>query len=52
VTFDYGIEMLLYDGEFPISKEHFVKKTETHYIFKIPTKQAIAYKLISMAMST
>ena len=44
-------EMLLKDGELPIPKESFVKQTETHYIFKLPTQEALALKLVNMAMS-
>jgi len=47
-------EILLKDGELPIPAEQFIKMTEKngkeYYVFKIPTQNALALKLVSMAM--
>ena len=44
-------QVLLKDGEIPIPKSVLVKETAEYYIFKVPTQEALAMKLISMAMS-
>ena len=44
-------EILLKDGELPIPITALVKQTETHYIFKLPTQEALALKLVNTAMS-
>ena len=44
-------EVLLKQGELPIPKNQLVRETETHYIFKLPTQEALALKLVNMAMS-
>jgi len=48
-------ELLLKEGELPIPASNFIKKTtiknKEYYIFKIPTKNALATRLITMAMS-
>ena len=43
--------ILLKDGELPIPKNALMRETETHYFFKLPTQEALAMKLVSMAMS-
>jgi len=44
-------EVLLKQGELPIPKDQLVRQTDTHYIFKLPTQEALALKLVNMAMS-
>ena len=44
-------EILLKDGELPIPITALVRQTETHYIFKLPTQEALALKLVNTAMS-
>ena len=44
-------DLLLKDGELPIPVNQLVRQTETHYIFKLPTQQALALKLVNKAMS-
>jgi hypothetical protein len=44
-------KILLKDGELPIPLTALVRTTETHYIFKIPTQEAMALKLVNMAMA-
>ena len=43
-------EILKKDGKFPISKTLLIKETEDNYIFKIPTEQALAFRLSAMAV--
>jgi hypothetical protein len=44
-------EILLKDGELPIPINQLVRQTETHYVFKLPTQEALALKLVNTAMS-
>ena len=44
-------ELLVKDGELPIPKSAFIRETDTHYFFKLPTQQALALKLVNMAMA-
>jgi len=44
-------KILLKDGELPIPITALVRQTETHYIFKLPTQEALALKLVNTAMS-
>jgi hypothetical protein len=44
-------ELLVKDGELPIPKTAFVRETDSHYFFKLPTQQALALKLVNMAMA-
>jgi len=43
-------EILLKDGEVELPKKDFIKETKNSYIFKLPKQEALAMKLISMAM--
>ena len=48
-------ELLLNDGELPIPAEQFIRMKKSndkeYYIFKIPTQDALALRLLSIAMS-
>lgn len=44
-------KIMLKDGELPIPKNQMVRETDTHFIFKIPTEEALALKLVNMAMA-
>ena len=48
-------DLMLKDGELPIPAKNFIKKKiikeEEYYIFKIPTQNALAARLVTLAMS-
>ena len=44
-------ELLLNSGEYSIPVTDLIRKTDTDYIFKIPTQESLALKLLDIAMT-
>lgn len=44
-------ELMLKNGEICIPLETLIKKTDNYYIFKLPTLQTLALKLVNTAMN-